>query len=111
MLESNPPLQIVLTTAATHDDAARIGKILVQERLVACATLIPGAESIYHWRGKIENAAETLLLLKTGPEQLEALEVRLHQLHNYQTPEFIVLSADAASRSYLEWLQASLQKL
>jgi len=110
MLEIQPPLQLVLTTAATHDDAARIGRILVEERLAACATLIPGAESIYHWRGKIENAVETLLLLKTGPEQLTALEARLHQLHNYQTPEFMVLAADAASRSYLDWLQASLVK-
>jgi periplasmic divalent cation tolerance protein len=110
MLESQPPLHLVITTAATHDDAARIGKILVQEKLAACVTLVPGAESIYHWRGKIENAAETLMLVKTGTEQLAALEARLHQLHNYQTPEFMVLAAEAASRTYLDWLQASLQK-
>jgi len=110
MLDSQPPLHLVLTTASNPDEAARIGRTLVEERLAACATLVPGAESIYHWRNKIEHAAETLLLLKTGPEQLAALETRLHQLHSYQTPEFMVLAADAASHSYLEWLQTSLRK-
>jgi periplasmic divalent cation tolerance protein len=110
MLDSQPPLHLVLTTASNPDEAARIGRKLVEERLAACATLVPGAESIYHWRDKIEHASETLLLLKTGSEQLEALEIRLHQLHTYQTPEFMVLSADAASRSYMDWLQTSLRK-
>jgi periplasmic divalent cation tolerance protein len=52
---------------------------------------------------------ETLLLLKTGPEQLPALEARLHELHSYQTPEFLVLGVEAASQPYLDWLQASLR--
>jgi periplasmic divalent cation tolerance protein len=109
MPEAAPPARVVLTSAANPDEAARIGRALVEERLAACATLIPGVESIYRWQGEIETDAETLLLLKTGPDQLEALETRLRELHSYQTPEFLVLKVDAISQPYLEWLQESLR--
>jgi periplasmic divalent cation tolerance protein len=103
------PIQLVLTTTANAEEAARLGRTLVEERLAACATLVPGAQSIYRWQGEIECATETLLLLKTGPEQLAALEARLRELHSYQTPEFLVLPVEAASQPYLEWLQAALR--
>jgi periplasmic divalent cation tolerance protein len=109
MPEAVPPVRIVLTTVANPEEAARLGRTLVEERLAACATLIPGAQSIYRWQGEVESATETLLLLKTGPEQLAALEARLRELHSYQTPEFLALAIDAASQPYLDWLQASLR--
>ena len=111
MTESTPPVRIVLTTAATIEEARSLGHTLIEERLVACATLIPAVESIFHWQGKIESTIETLLLLKTGPGQLPALEDRLHELHSYQTPEFLVLNVEAGSHPYLDWLQASLRKV
>jgi periplasmic divalent cation tolerance protein len=104
------PIRLVLTTTANPDEATRLGRALVEEELAACATLIPAVQSIYRWKGEIESATETLLLLKTGPEQLAALEARLHQLHSYETPEFLVLKVDAASQPYLDWLQASLRQ-
>jgi periplasmic divalent cation tolerance protein len=106
---ARPPIQIVLTTAATPDEANRLARTLVEEHLAACATLIPAVQSIYHWQGKVESATETLILLKTGPDQLAALEARLHELHSYQTPEFLVLGVEAASQSYLDWLQTALR--
>jgi len=108
MLESNPPVRIVLTTAANPDEAARLARTLVEEGLAACVTSIPSVQSIYRWQGQIESSTETLLLLKTGPDQLAALEARLHQLHSYHTPEFLVLDVESASHPYLEWLQSSL---
>ena len=104
------PIRLVLTTTANPDEATRLGRALVEEEFAACATLIPAVQSIYRWKGEIESATETLLLLKTGPEQLAALEARLHQLHSYETPEFLVLKVDAASQPYLDWLQASLRQ-
>jgi periplasmic divalent cation tolerance protein len=80
----------------------------VEERLAACATWIPGAQSIYHWQGQVESATESILMLKTSPDQIAALEARLHQLHSYQTPEFLVLDVESASHPYLEWLLSSL---
>ena len=109
MPENNPPARIVLTTAATPDEATRLGRTLVEERLAACATVIPGAQSIYRWQGEVETATETVLLLKTAPQQLEPLEARLLELHSYQTPEFLVLKVESGSHGYLEWLHTSLR--
>jgi len=86
-----------------------MGLKLVEERLAACATLVPTVESIYRWKDDIETSTETLLLLKTEAGQLAALEARLHELHSYQTPEFLVLGVDSGSQRYLSWLHASLK--
>jgi periplasmic divalent cation tolerance protein len=110
MPEADPQARIVLTTVANADEAERLGRTLVEERLAACATLVPAVQSIYRWEGQVECSTETLLLLKTSAEQLPALEARLHQLHSYQTPEFLVLKVDAGSRGYLDWLHASLRQ-
>lgn len=85
-----------------------MGRTLVEERIAACATLIPGAQSIYRWKDTIESSVETLLLLKTGADQIAELEARLHELHSYQTPEFLVLDVKAGSQGYLDWLCGSL---
>jgi periplasmic divalent cation tolerance protein len=109
-MTKSPPIRIVLTTCANADEATRLGRTLVEERLVACATLIPAVQSVYRWEGRIESSTETLLLLKTGADQLAALETRLHEVHSYQTPEFLVLCVEGVSHPYLEWLQASLHQ-
>lgn len=109
MTEPNASARIVLTTVVSPEEATRMGRALVEEHLAACATLVPGAQSIYRWKDAIESSVETLLLLKTSADRLAALETRLHELHSYQTPEFLVLGVDAGSQRYLDWLQASLQ--
>ena len=98
MLEPTSSARIVLTTAANPEEAARLGRKLVEERLAACATAIPGAQSIYRWKDQIESTAETLLLLKTEVDRLSALAARLHELHSYETPEFIVLTVESGSQ-------------
>lgn len=109
MPEPRISARIVLTTAAHPEEAGRIARALVEERLAACATLIPSAQSIYRWQGEIETATETLLLIKTELEQLPALEARLRALHSYQTPEFLVLSVDSGGQDYLAWLHGNLK--
>jgi periplasmic divalent cation tolerance protein len=108
MLESTSSARIALTTTASLEEANRLGRALVEERLAACATIIPAVESIYSWKGKLETSSEAMLMLKTGAEQLAALEARLRQLHSYETPEFLVLSVESGSHDYLEWLFGSL---
>jgi len=108
MPESPTPIRIVLTTADNPRDAARLGRTLVEERLAACISMIPAVQSIYRWKEQIESSTETLMLIKTGSAQLTALETRLHELHSYETPEFLVLDVDAASHPYLDWLQSCL---
>ena len=97
-----------MTTVVSPEEGNRLGHALVEERLAACATLLPPVHSVYRWQGKIESSAETLLLLKTASDQLPALESRLLELHGYQTPEFLVLRIEAGSHSYLKWLHESL---
>jgi len=112
MLEAIPPvcpIRLVLTTTATPEEAAELGRTLVEECLAACATLIPAVQSIYRWKGEVESSTEILLLIKTGPDQLAALELRLHKLHSYETPEFLVLDVGSDSQPYLDWLQSSLR--
>lgn len=109
MLELNPSARIVLTTTADAEEAGRIGRTLLEERLAACATVIPAVHSIYHWEGEIESSTESLLMLKTSQEKLSAMEARLHELHSYKTPEFLVLPVEAGSHSYLDWLQNCLR--
>jgi periplasmic divalent cation tolerance protein len=107
---SHPAARIVLTTADNPKEAAHLARTLVEEGLAACATMIPAVQSIYRWQGEIQLATETMVLLKTGPEQLAALEARLLELHSYQTPEFLVLPVESGSKPYLDWLHASLRQ-
>ena len=108
MIESARSARIVLTTAASPEEADRIGRTLVEERLAACATLIPAVQSIYEWKGNLETSSEAMLLLKTDSEQVSALEARLRQLHRYETPEFLVLGVESGSRDYLAWMFGGL---
>ncbi len=108
MPPENVDARVVLTTAASPEEAERLGRALVEEGLAACATLLPGARSIYRWEGKVEEAAEVVLLMKTDAAHLAALEARLHALHSYETPEFLALPVAWGSRGYLEWLAGSL---
>jgi periplasmic divalent cation tolerance protein len=110
MIESNPSIRIVFSTAGSREEAARIGLALVEERLIACATILPGVESIYRWRDTIETEPETMLMLKTSAENLDALEARLSELHSYETPEVLVIQVDAASDRYLRWMDLSLAR-
>ena len=110
MLESTSSARIVMTTVASSEEAARLGRTLVEERLAACATLLPAVHSIYRWEDQIESSAECLLMLKTAYDRLPALEARLHEIHSYQTPEFRVLAVEAGSHSYLAWLDRSLRE-
>ncbi len=95
---------VVLVTAGSAEDAARIGRTLVEERLVACANVVGPMRSIYRWQGAVEDAAEHLLLLKARAADFGALEARVRALHAYEVPEVLALPLRAGSPAYLAWL-------
>ena len=99
---------MVFTTFANEDDAARVVRILVEERLVACGNLLPGARSIYRWEEKVEDAREVVVLLKTRKQDWAALLSRLHELHPYEVPELVAVRVAAGAPKYLAWLDAAL---
>jgi periplasmic divalent cation tolerance protein len=82
-------------------------RALVAERLVACGTLLPGAESIYAWKGGIETGEETVVLLKAPASSYPAVEQRLRQLHPYEIPEIVSFNISQGFPSYLEWILES----
>lgn len=110
MIETpTPSVRIVLSTAASPEEAARISRELVERRLAACVNRLPGATSVYRWQGAIEEASEVLLVVKTSAEKLEQLKAVLHELHSYEVPEFLVLEVSSGSQAYLDWLQAAVE--
>jgi len=95
---------VVLTTVASDEEAVKFVRALLDRRLIACGTLVPGARSIYRWQGKIADESEVLLLLKTRSARVEALQEAFKELHPYKVPEFLVLSVDTGLAKYLEWI-------
>lgn len=99
------PAVVVLTTAPNPAAAESLVEALVAERLVACGSILPGATSIYRWQGRTERAAEALILLKTVHSRADAVFDRVRELHSYEVPELIALSAEAVSTAYLDWIR------
>lgn len=98
-------IRVVLTTFASPEDAERAIRSLVEEKLAACGTLMPGARSIYRWKDQIEDAVETVVLLKTTAGRQEEMTRRLKELHPYETPEVISLDPEAVSGGYAAWVR------
>ncbi|MGH9694861.1 MAG: divalent-cation tolerance protein CutA [Bryobacteraceae bacterium] len=96
---------IVFSTCGCEAEANRLARALVEERLAACVTVLPGLTSIYRWQGKVETASEHLLLVKTTRERLPAVENRIRELHSYELPEIIAVPITAGSEKYLAWIQ------
>jgi periplasmic divalent cation tolerance protein len=99
---------IVLTTLPADADPALLARQLIGERLAACVSALPVMTSIYRWEGAIHEDSERQLVIKTSAARLGALQARLHALHPYQVPEFIVLQAAEASARYAQWLDDSV---
>jgi periplasmic divalent cation tolerance protein len=97
-------IRLVLTTFANAEDAAKAVRILMDEQIIACGTILPGARSIYRWKGAIEDTAESVVLLKTSAERSSALEERLRAIHPYETPEIVALDPAAVSKAYADWV-------
>jgi len=95
---------VVLTTVASDDEAVRLVRALLERRLIACGTLVPGARSLYRWQGKIADEREVVILLKTRSARLETLQVAFGELHPYKVPELLALPVSAGLNKYLEWI-------
>lgn len=100
-------VQIVLCTAPSAEKAAEIGRVLVEERLAACANIVPGLRSIYRWEGAIQDDAEVLIVLKTQRDRFPALRERILALHPYQVAEVLALDVADGAAKYLDWVRES----
>jgi periplasmic divalent cation tolerance protein len=100
---------VVLATVKDSEEAERIAKRLVDERLAACVNVLPNTSSTYRWKGKVEHAHEVLLFMKTSHEKLDRLMAKVKELHSYEVPEILALPIERGSQEYLKWLEESLR--
>lgn len=100
------PVFLILSTCPDADTAQRLARILVEERLAACVSLLPGAVSTYRWQGRVEEATEVQLLAKTPADRRDALMARLAELHPYELPEILAVETAAGLPAYLDWVTA-----
>lgn len=98
---------VVWTTIGSTADGRGMASILVTERLAACVNVLPEMESFYRWKGQVENDHERQLVMKTTVARVAALRARVHELHDYEVPEFLVLPIVGGSEAYLNWIRES----
>ncbi len=98
---------IVLITTKDKSQAQEIAKKLVEEKLIACANIIGEVNSIFSWEGKIDEATESLIVIKTQRKLFKELEKRVKSLHSYDVPEIIALPIIDGHKPYLSWVRQS----
>lgn len=100
---------VVLSTCASEQEAEKLARSLIEERVAACVNVIPGIRSYYRWKGTIETGDEYLLLIKSSRDRLAALRTSLEKEHSYEVPEVLALPVVEGSPNYLTWLQTCLE--
>ena len=97
-------LVTIYSTFPNEEEAARIARLLVEERLAACANILGPCRSIYRWQGKIEDGEEVAALFKTKQGLAERLIARLAELHSYDVPAAVAWPIVAGLPAYLAWI-------
>jgi periplasmic divalent cation tolerance protein len=104
-----PEVLVVLTNCPDEEVAERIARALVDNRLAACVNQLAPVNSIYRWRGVVEEAVEIPLLIKCTRERYPAVEETIRQLHPYTVPEIIAVPVVAGFAPYLRWVDDETQ--
>lgn len=101
---------VVFVTTANREEAEKIGKTLVEEKLAACANIVSDIQSVYWWKGIVESAGEVFVMLKTRKSLFPRVAARVKELHSYEVPEVIALPIVTGSEEYLAWIEDSTVK-
>jgi periplasmic divalent cation tolerance protein len=108
-----PPRGVTVVTVyalfANADEAQRIGRTLVEERLAACVNLLGPCTSIYWWEGAVQQSAEVPALIKTTAARADALIARLTELHSYDVPAITVWPVERLSAPFAEWVESEVR--
>jgi periplasmic divalent cation tolerance protein len=106
-MKTSRQARIVLVTCGSLKEGRLIARNVVEKRLAACVNVVLSPlESVYTWKGKLEESREFLLIIKTTAKRLSELEREVKRLHSYDVPEFVVVPIIAGSKEYLAWLSA-----
>lgn len=101
---------LALSTFPDAETAKKISAQLVEEKLAACANILPEVNSVYRWQGKIESGKETLVLFKLSEDRQSDFQAKLRSLHPYHVPEIIFVSVAGGLPDYLNWVAESCAK-
>lgn len=99
---------VILSACDSEEQAARLARQLVELRLAACVNIVPGARSVYRWKGAIEDASEWLLVIKSRRDLFSSIRSEIAKTHSYEVPELLALPVVEGSVSYLEWMDREL---
>ncbi len=102
---------VVVLITAPQAEAKELARILVGEKLAACANIIDTVSSIYWWEGKIQDDIESLLILKTRKDLGDTMIARTKQIHSYAVPEIIALPVIRGNQDYLDWIDESVSSM
>lgn len=94
----------ITTTADKREVVEKIGRSLVEKRLASCAQVLGPVKSIYHWKGRIEEAQEWLCLIKSRKELYHEIEAEILRLHPYELQEIIMTAIDGGLQGYIQWV-------
>ena len=100
---------VVLSTCDSEEQAARLARHLVEQRLAACVNILPHVRSIYRWNEKVEDSGEWMLVIKSRRDLFLALRAEIEKVHSYEVPEIIALPVVEGSEAYLGWLDHELK--
>lgn len=103
--DASDPVVVALTALPPDLDARAFARGLLEARLVACVSLLPGATSVYRWQGTIAESAETIALLKTTARRVPLLREHMLSQHPYDVPELLVLETSDGLPAYLQWVR------
>jgi periplasmic divalent cation tolerance protein len=99
---------IILITAKDKKEADKIATLLIKNKLAACVNIVGGLKSIYLWKGKIEQAKETLLIVKSRKDKFDKIVKLARSVHSYEVPEIIAVPITNGFKPYLRWIDESL---
>ena len=101
---------MVFVTTTSKSEAEKISQNLLDERLIACANIIGPMASHFHWKGKVEQAEEFLIIMKSRSDLFELLSNLVARVHSYEVPEIVAIPIIAGSKSYLAWIDEALRE-
>ncbi|MEN6592001.1 MAG: divalent-cation tolerance protein CutA [Methanobacterium sp.] len=99
---------LIYITTSESSESKKIAKILLEERLVACTNIIPQINSLYLWKGEIEEDNESVLIAKTKKDKVDQVIKRVEEVHSYETPCILELEVKKGSEGYLQWMEDEL---
>jgi len=99
---------VVFSACDSEEQAAQIARELVEQKLAACVNILPGARSVYRWKGQIEDTAEWMLIIKSRRDLMDKLRAVIGKIHTYEVPELLAVPVVDGSESYLAWLDREL---